>query len=547
MNDLQSYTIYIVQYGYLLSYYGFSLYVARQLMGKQRWPKMMGILLTLLVVSGCGQGSSEAATTTTPLSLTKAALPTTETETSPTPTIQIAASATPLIPADIIFYNGDVITLEEEGVVEAIAIKGDRILAVGTNADILKLQNDGTNVIDLEGRAVLPGFFEGHSHILGGSQQADISLEEAQEIALSYGWTSLSELSLPSDAIFHDLTLAEDTGSLRIRVNGFIKYNRARIDGAGENEVIEFYWRDNPPILDSDRFFRVVGIKIFVDGTFNGIGRGCPAVTEAFPEGFQEHNAFVTLCQGKEFGSLYVTQEQLNAVLKEVQQAGYRAAMHARGDRAIDAALDAIEFALNGESNEKHRHQIHHNELIRPDQIPRYQQLNVLASLRGTFTSCRVNRYPFFFGEERYEFAANYYELATLLPHAFAEGDFAWTKLPEDAATANPINPLQNLWGFVTYKQVADDGSICEPLPWAAKHEITVEEGLRLLTIAPAYAVSQEDVLGTLLPGKFADIVILDRNPLSVDPDEIIELSVLLTMVGGNAEFCRGGSEFLCP
>ena len=79
------------------------------------------------------------------------------------------------------------------------------------------------------------------------------------------------------------------------------------------------------------------------------------------------------------------------------------------------------------------------------------------------------------------------------------------------------------------------------------QHEITVEQGLRLLTVASAYAASQEDVLGTLKVGKFADIVILDRNPLSVSSDEILDLSVLMTMVGGNAEFCREGDEALCP
>ena len=129
------------------------------------------------------------------------------------------------------------------------------------------------------------------------------------------------------------------------------------------------------------------------------------------------------------------------------------------------------------------------------------------------------------------------------LPREILDGQYD----PYNEFRRNPINPLQNLWGFVTRKDIDQDGSFCDPPQWAAQHEITVEQGLRLLTIEPAYAVSQDDVLGTLKAGKFADIVILDRNPLAVSSDEILELSVLMTMVGGNVEFCREGNEALCP
>jgi hypothetical protein len=67
------------------------------------------------------------------------------------------------------------------------------------------------------------------------------------------------------------------------------------------------------------------------------------------------------------------------------------------------------------------------------------------------------------------------------------------------------------------------------------------------VTIGPAYAAGQEEVLGTLKAGKFADVVILDQNPLEVNPDSILGLSVLMTMVGGKVEFCREGNESLCP
>ena len=270
-------------------------------------------------------------------------------------------------------------------------------------------------------------------------------------------------------------------------------------------------------------------------------------MTEPYADEFQATDYFREVCLGEEYGSMYLTQDQLNEVVAEAQQAGYRVAMHANGDLAIDMALNAIEIALDGASNETYRHQIHHSLYLRPDQISRYQQLDFIASIRGIFPSCSPERFPFILGQNRYELAANRYSLPAQIEHAFAEGDFGWRHDPYDVRTPTPINPLQTLWGFVTRKDIDEDGSFCDPPPWAAQHEITVEQGLRLLTIGPAYAVSQDDVLGTLKEGKYADIVILDRNPLLVGSDEILDLSVLMTMVGGNVEFCKEGDEGLCP
>ena len=241
-------------------------------------------------------------------------------------------------------------------------------------------------------------------------------------------------------------------------------------------------------------------------------------------------------------------QDTLNKVVAEVQEAGFQVAMHANGDSAVGMALDAIENALDGASNEVHRHHIHHSSVLRPDQITRYDQLDIIASIRGTFTTCRHENQPLVHGQERFELLANKFSLPTAIEHTFAEGDFGWEYDPDAVGVPpNPINPMQTLWGFVTRKDINSEGTVSDPPEWLAQHEITVERGLRLLTIGPAYAAGQEDVLGTLKAGKFADVVILDGNPLTVNPDSILGLSVLMTMVGGKVEFCREGNESLCP
>lgn len=454
----------------------------------------------------------------------------------------------PLDEADIIFFNGDVITLEDQGVVQAIAIQGDTILAVGSSVDMLGLQGSATVIVDLDGRTLLPGFVEGHSHLLG-SNARQISLEEASDLAFSFGWTTLNELALSSDEHFAEIEQAERSGQLRIRVNAFMKYNRSRLEPDGNNEVVEAYWQRHPPVLDSDRFFRIVGIKIYVDGALvNNPTRGCWAVTEPYAEEFQQSNYFANFCYGETYGSAYMPKDTLNKVVAEAQQAGFQVAMHANGDSAIGMALDAIENALDGASNELHRHHIHHSSLLRPDQITRYDQLDIIASIRGTFSTCRHENQPLIHGQERFEFVANKFALPTRIEHAFAEGDFGPEYDPDALGIPpNPINPIHNLWGFVTRKDINSEGTACDPPEWLTQHEITVEQGLRLLTIGPAYAAGQEDVLGTLKKGKFADVVILNKNPLEVNPDSILELSVLMTMVGGKVEFCREGNEALCP
>ena len=68
-----------------------------------------------------------------------------------------------------------------------------------------------------------------------------------------------------------------------------------------------------------------------------------------------------------------------------------------------------------------------------------------------------------------------------------------------------------------------------------------------MMTIEAAYALFMEDYIGSLKPGKFADLIVLSENPLTIDPDDIINIEVLLTMVGGNVEYCAPGHEALCP
>jgi predicted amidohydrolase YtcJ len=442
----------------------------------------------------------------------------------------------------VIFHNGTVLTMElDDPEAEAIAIQGDKVQAVGSDEEVLALQGPNTRMVDLAGRTLLPGFVAGHTHILRYPDRAGKTLDDAMDVALGYGFTTVTEKAA-DEPFLEQLMEAEREGRLRLRVNVFAEYNGGMLDDEGHQFFMRVWFPEHGPILDHDRKLRIPGIKIFVDGAFTG-ERGCWAVTEPFPEALQSESWFQELGCGPR-GELYLSQDELNEAVAAAQAAGFSVAFHAMGDRAIDAALNAIEYALNGESNEQYRHQIQHNSLVRPDQLQRYATLNAAVEVGGYFNTCEQDFYAVF-GPERSEWVANRYALPGSGIHAYTGGgDFGWRSDPADPSG---LDPLIVLYGMVTHQQLREDGSVCEPAPWIARHQISVERALQMLTIESAWAVSQEEVIGSLRPGKFADVVILSDNPLAVEPDAIKDLRVLMTMVGGRVEYCAPGHESSCP
>jgi predicted amidohydrolase YtcJ len=94
---------------------------------------------------------------------------------------------------------------------------------------------------------------------------------------------------------------------------------------------------------------------------------------------------------------------------------------------------------------------------------------------------------------------------------------------------------------------VGSDGRICEAPNWQKAHTITAAEALPMMTIHAAYALFRDQEVGSLTPGKYADLIVLSDDPLTVDPEEIPHMDVMLTMVGGRVEHCAPGHETLCP
>ncbi|NIN68752.1 MAG: amidohydrolase family protein, partial [Anaerolineae bacterium] len=199
-------------------------------------------------------------------------------------------------------------------------------------------------------------------------------------------------------------------------------------------------------------------------------------------------------------------------VVADLQARGYQAAIHALGDRAIDQALVAIAAALDGQPNTL-RHRIEHNTVLRPDMMVRYSEIGIIPVIFGYFPTCASLG-----GSSKFRYAT---------PVEYRTWTWPWRELLDanpglpiawhgDDPPMPPLDPLIDLYGFATRRQIAEDGSICEPPDWLAANTITVEEALRLMTTGSAYALFREKEVGSLAPGKLADLIVLSQNPVTV-------------------------------
>ena len=337
---------------------------------------------------------------------------------------------------------------------------------------------------------------------------------------MSGGTTSIAQMYVPPH-VLNEMSDFEAQGRLRIRTSLYLLYTDTCGNLQGD------WYLDHPPVLDPTRMLRIPGVKIFSDGGT------ClrPALSFDMP---QER-----VRDGKQ-GDLFLTEEELTEAVAQVQAAGYQAAIHAIGDRAIETVQNALEAVLEGSPN-TYRHRIDHNRLIRADLIPRYGEIGIIPSVFGNVRTC--NQVVSVHGEAAHPMFTPYRALLDAnpgLPIAW-QSDWPWT-------SSDLVRPIPDLYWLVTRQQMRDDGvSVCEPIDWLAAGAIHVEEALQLMTINAAYALFMEEKVGSLKPDKFADLIILSDNPLTVEPNSLIHLEVLMTMVGGRVEHCAVGYEAMCP
>lgn len=192
---------------------------------------------------------------------------------------------------------------------------------------------------------------------------------------------------------------------------------------------------------------------------------------------------------------------------------------HAIGDKAIQTLLNIYERVSKENGDRDRRFRIEHAQHIAPNDIPRFAQLNVIPSMQpyhaiddGRFAERLI-------GSERIKTT---YAFGSLLK---ANAKLAFGS---DWFVAPPT-PLEGIYAAVTRQTL--DGK--NPDGWVPEQKISVEEALKSYTIRAAYASFEENIKGSIKPGKLADFVILEKNLFEINPAEIRNVKTLRTSVGG--------------
>jgi predicted amidohydrolase YtcJ len=293
-----------------------------------------------------------------------------------------------------------------------------------------------------------------------------------------------------------------------------------RVRARGEQITRLYYlqtisrWKDMKEQVErdgrGDRWISTGGVKGFVDGS---LGSHTAAFLEPYTDLQTDTGLFVN------------SEEDLYNWIMESDRAGLQVVIHAIGDEAINFLLNAYEkvAAENGERDRRFR--IEHSQHIAPADIERYGKLKVIASMQPYHAIDDGRWAEEYIGPERvkttYAFRSLLDSGATL---AFGSDWFV-----------APATPLEGIYGAVTRRTL--DGK--NPEGWVPEQKITVEEALKAYTINAAYASFEENLKGSLEPGKLADFVVLDRDITAIDPVEIWDVKAQQTWVGGKKVFDR--------
>jgi predicted amidohydrolase YtcJ len=531
----------------------------------------------------------------------------------------------------LVLLNGKILTMNDQSqVVQAIAIRDGKILAVGDNAGIRAMAGTVTRAIDLAGKTVVPGLIDTHAHfkaagmadyvvnmsraktvaealdaikqfaakkqpgdwIIGGAWHPPSQLAEkryltrqeidsvapnnpvylrtvghfsmantlaltkagvtkdtpspsggsferdssgeltgvlvetaidrvekvvpswtaedefrqfklAEGVLNSYGITSVVEGATPADDVA-TLQKVAASGEATVRVGLMF-----RPEPPAENSAWEAIMRGNGASSGfGDDWIRFAGVKIFYDG---GMTLKTALMRDPYPDSHDDYH-----------GISQLSPERLKELVSICNKYGWRVGVHVVGDRGIDEVLDAFEAADKERSIRDRRFILIHGSLIRPDQMERVRRLGVRVDFQNVFMWDKGATVERFLGKATADRAV---PTKTLIEEVGLNSLGAGTDFP-----VNPINPFINMYIMVTRKD--PNGHV-----YGATEAISREQALRLYTSAASHYMFDENKKGTIEPGKLADLAVLSADFMSVPEEQIKDIKVDQTIVGGKVVF----------
>jgi predicted amidohydrolase YtcJ len=313
----------------------------------------------------------------------------------------------------------------------------------------------------------------------------------------SLGLTSIHDAGISIDEAETYLSMA-DNGEMSMRIYAMMWQAGENLDAIGK-----------PIIAYGNDRLDIRSVKLMSDGALGSRGA---AMIDPYEDDAENH------------GLRMYTQAELDGYVKKANNMGFQVGIHAIGDYGNRQSLDAFEKSQGGQKSPL-RNRVEHAQIIALDDIPRFAELGVIASMQATHATSDMNMAEDRIGIER------------------VKGAYAWRKLIDSGAViANgsdfPVelaNPMHGMYASVARKSRAG-------LPengWRLEDGLTREETLHSFTLAAAYAALQEDRLGSLEPGKWADFIVVDRDFFVIPEAEIDDIQVLQTWVGGEMVYER--------
>ncbi|MEQ9562624.1 MAG: amidohydrolase [Woeseiaceae bacterium] len=524
---------------------------------------------------------------------------------------------------DTVLHNAKVVTLDNASTIaSAVVIDDGHIVAVG--GEELRSQYAAGNSIDLQGRVLIPGFVDSHTHIRGHPRRfidladtrsirelrGQVAAKAAElgpgEWITGYGWsedvmeeqrrplrgdldeaaprnpvyleragghsTVVNSLALQVAGI--DTSTPEPEGGVIERdeageLNGIIRESmdlvRIYIPAATDEDVRESFaaklkdqfrfgitslvqaedsighyaeweriYKDNPGSLpraavqlawegsdamsgfglktgDGNENLRVGAIKIFVDGGFTG-----PAAFTKKPyRGETEYR-----------GKLNLSPEELRGIIRDAHAAGWQLGIHAIGDAAIELTVDELVMALRDAPRGDHRHYLNHFTVMPSEDTMELMAANSIAiTQQPNFTYTLEGRYVEYLDGDR---LIHNNSLRTPMEHGIH------VAISSDIL---PIGPMVGIYTAVTRKGMSG------ATYGQDEESISVAEALRAYTQLGAWLTFEEHIKGSIEVGKLADFAVLDRDILTIDPDDISSIRVDQTWLGGRLVYERAGAE----
>jgi predicted amidohydrolase YtcJ len=272
--------------------------------------------------------------------------------------------------------------------------------------------------------------------------------------------------------------------------------------GTGETAAKLLAQDPEPPL--GDHRLSVRSFKVYLDGALGSRGAELLAPYADAPG---------------ESGLVLMQDDELAAIVKGAVARGYQVNAHAIGDRAVRRALDAFE-RYGGPELRARRFRVEHASVVDAADLPRFAALGVIASMQPGFVS-EYSRWAIDrLGPTR---------VSEVMPTADLVKTGAVVAAGTDYPAADSVDPLDTLYSMTTRRGAdgrPEDG-------WLPEQRVDVITALRAMTIAPAYASFADGDLGMLTTGRLADMTVLSDDPLATAPDDLRELSVRMTIVGG--------------